>query len=88
MVKRKISDIEFRKLLLGLGLGRKVEISEAMGKLRDWYNHEHYHKSIGNLHLADVYHGRAETILRGQSGSKHKQKGPVARPIQIHHQNY
>jgi putative transposase len=40
------------------------ELQEALNTFRDWYNSEHYHKSINNLHLADVYFGRAETILR------------------------
>ena len=40
------------------------ELQEALNKFRDWYNNEHYHKSINNLHPADVYFGRAETILK------------------------
>jgi putative transposase len=39
-------------------------LQEALNRFRDWYNTEHYHKSIGNLHPADVYHGRAEAILK------------------------
>ncbi len=40
-----------------------AELQEALNGFRDWYNHEHYHKSIQNLHPADVYHGRGEAIL-------------------------
>jgi RNA-directed DNA polymerase len=40
------------------------ELQEALNKFRDWYNTEHYHKPIGNLHPADVYYGRAEAIQR------------------------
>lgn len=39
------------------------ELQEALNQFRDWYNHQHYHESIGNLHPADVYNGRAEAIL-------------------------
>ncbi|MBK6766076.1 MAG: transposase [bacterium] len=41
-----------------------AELQEALDRFRNWYNTEHYHKSIDNLHPADVYYGRAETILR------------------------
>lgn len=40
------------------------ELQEALDRFRHWYNTEHYHKSIGNLHPADIYHGRAEAILK------------------------
>lgn len=40
------------------------ELQEALNRFRNWYNTEHYHKSINNLHPADVYHGRAEAILK------------------------
>jgi transposase InsO family protein len=39
------------------------ELQEALDGFRHWYNHEHYHEAIGNLHPADVYEGRAEVIL-------------------------
>lgn len=38
------------------------ELQEALNKFRDWYNSEHYHKSINNLHPADVYFGRDKAI--------------------------
>ena len=38
------------------------ELREALASFRHWYNHEHYHESIGNLHPIDLYQGRAETI--------------------------
>jgi RNA-directed DNA polymerase len=38
------------------------ELREALSEFRHWYNHEHYHESIGNLHPIDLYQGRAETI--------------------------
>lgn len=40
------------------------DLQEALDKFRDWYNHEHYHKSVGNLHPADVYFGRDKAIQR------------------------
>lgn len=36
----------------------------ALEAFRHWYNYEHYHEGIGNLHPADVYYGRAEAILQ------------------------
>jgi putative transposase len=40
------------------------ELQEALDGFRQWYNHEHYHEGIGNLHPVDVYEGRSEAILR------------------------
>lgn len=40
-----------------------AELQEALDGFRHWYNHEHYHEAIGNLHPADVYEGRSEAIL-------------------------
>ncbi|MBU1881219.1 DDE-type integrase/transposase/recombinase [bacterium] len=36
----------------------------ALEAFRHWYNYEHYHEGIGNLHPADVYYGRAEAIIK------------------------
>jgi len=38
------------------------ELKEALSSFRYWYNQEHYHESIGNLHPIDLYQGRADTI--------------------------
>lgn len=65
-----------------------AEPQEALNKFRNWYNHEHYHKSIGNLHPADIYHGRAETILRRRKRLQTQTKKTVARSIHQHHQNH
>ncbi|MFH1862421.1 MAG: DDE-type integrase/transposase/recombinase [bacterium] len=40
-----------------------AELQEALDGFRHWYNHEHYHEAIGNLHPADVYEDRAEAIF-------------------------
>ncbi len=39
-------------------------LEQAIGEFIEHYNHERYHESLGNLTPADVYCGRAETILR------------------------
>jgi putative transposase len=49
----------------------------ALEEFRHWYNYEHYHEGIGNLHPADVYYGRAEAIL--QQRQQLKVQTPKAR---------
>lgn len=39
-------------------------LQAAIGHFIDHYNHHRYHESLGNLAPADVYLGRAETILK------------------------
>ena len=39
-------------------------LEQAIGGFIDHYNHHRYHESLGNLTPADVYFGRAESILR------------------------
>ena len=46
----------------------------ALEAFRHWYNHEHYHKGIGNLHPADVYFGRAEAIQKQRQLLKEQTK--------------
>jgi hypothetical protein len=48
------------------------ELEAAISAVVDHYNNHHYHESIDNLTLAEVYHGTGETTLkiRGRSRSK------------------
>ena len=46
----------------------------ALEEFRHWYNYEHYHKGIGNLHPADVYFGRSEAILKQRQLLKEQTK--------------
>jgi putative transposase len=39
------------------------DLKRQVGTFIEHYNHCHYHESIDNLTPADVYFGRAETIL-------------------------
>ena len=39
------------------------DLERQVAAFVDHYNHARYHESLGNLTLADVYFGRAETIL-------------------------
>lgn len=50
------------------------ELQEALDGFRQWYNHEHYHEGIGNLHPADVYFGRSAAILEQRKSLKLKTK--------------
>ena len=47
-------------------------LEQAVGDFIDHYNHNRYHESLGNLTPADVYFGRAETILRRRQQIKEK----------------
>ena len=63
------------------------ELQEALNKFRDWYNSEHYHKSINNLHPADVYFGRDKAIqrhrkrLQNQTKKTRRQVNTTTQPI-------
>lgn len=39
------------------------ELEDAIRQFIDYYNHERYHESLGNLTPADVYYGRGQAIL-------------------------
>lgn len=45
-------------------------LEEAVAGFIDHYNHHRYHESLGNLTPADVYHGRAEAILKQRKETK------------------
>ena len=47
-------------------------LEKAIGDFIDHYNHHRYHESLGNLTPADLYPGRAETILEGRKEIKTK----------------
>ena len=47
-------------------------LEQAIGDFVDHYNHHRYHESLGNLTPADVYLGRAESILRRRKEIKQK----------------
>lgn len=39
------------------------DLELSIGEFVDYYNHERYHESLGNLTPADVYYGRGQQIL-------------------------
>ena len=47
-------------------------LEEAVASFIEHYNHHRYHESLGNLTPADVYLGRAETILQRRKDIKRK----------------
>ena len=47
-------------------------LEQAIGEFIDHYNQHRYHESLGNLTPADVYFGRADTILRRRKEIKRK----------------
>jgi len=51
-----------------------AELQEALDGFRQWYNEQHYHEGIGNLHPADVYFGRSEAILEQRKQLRQKTK--------------
>ncbi len=59
-------------------------LEHAIGNFIDHYNHNRYHESISNLTPADVYFGRAETILRRRKEIKHQ---TIQKRRLLHHQN-
>lgn len=61
------------KLLLTVHASPEA-FDQALEAFRRWYNYEHYHEGIGNLHPADVYYGRAEAILQQRKQIKEQTK--------------
>jgi transposase InsO family protein len=47
-------------------------LEEAIAAFVEHYNHQRYHESLGNLTPADVYFGRAESILKQRKEIKAK----------------
>lgn len=64
-----------------------AELQEALDGFRQWYNHEHYHEGIGNLHPSDVYEGRSEAILRRRKQLQTQTKKTRQRANLNNHQN-
>ena len=64
---------------------------QALEEFRHWYNYEHYHEGISNLHPADVYYGRAEAILKQrkqlQTKTKKARKKANLKPPKTHERN-
>ena len=48
------------------------DLERAVAAFVEHYNHRRYHESLGNLTPADVYFGRAQTILLERERIKHK----------------
>lgn len=46
------------------------DLERALAQFVDFYNHKRYHESLKNLTPADVYHGRAEKILKERARIK------------------
>jgi transposase InsO family protein len=46
------------------------QLEIAIAQFVEYYNHERYHESLNNLTPADVYHGRAEKILKKRARIK------------------
>jgi transposase InsO family protein len=59
-------------------------LEEAIADFIEHYNHHRYHESLGNLTPADVYLGRAETILRRRKEIKRK---TIEKRRLLHRQN-
>lgn len=59
-------------------------LEQAISDFIDHSNHRRYHESIGNLTPADVYFGRAETILRRRKEIKNK---TILKRRVLHRQN-
>ena len=60
-IERWHQTLKNRVLLNNYSLPSQLE--HEIGTFVDYYNHERYHESLGNLTPADVYFGRGETIL-------------------------
>jgi putative transposase len=46
------------------------ELERAIAEFVEYYNHRRYHESLNNLIPADVYHGKAEKILKERARIK------------------
>ena len=49
-----------------------VSPTSLLGGVRHNYNHQRYHDSLGNMTLADMYHGRAPQIQSKRARVKEK----------------
>ena len=50
----------------------KPDLERQIDSFVERYNHERYHKSLSNLTPADVYFGRAQSILNRRERIKEK----------------
>ena len=48
------------------------DLERKIGSFVEHYNHERYHESLSNVTPADVYFGRAQSILKQQEMIKQK----------------
>ena len=61
------------------------ELDERIRQFVDYYNHQRYHESLNNLTPADVFYGRAQSILDKREKIKLR---TLATRRQMYYKNY